>query len=112
VSEIQADLDVAKTGRVDAAHKGTRFLDELGDMPLRAGTFRADIFFRLSGGTIRLPPLRERPRDIPALARLFLARHCTAQTRARARDVDGGGARARRARVVGERSRRPSTRPS
>jgi transcriptional regulator with GAF, ATPase, and Fis domain len=49
---------------------------------VRAGTFRADLFFRLSGGTIRLPPLRERPRDIVALARMFLERHCAAQKRA------------------------------
>jgi two-component system response regulator AtoC len=36
------------------------------------GTFRRDLFFRLNGMTLSLPPLRARPREIPALCRLFL----------------------------------------
>lgn len=38
-------------------------------------TFRADLFFRLRGAHIVLPPLRERPEDIPLLARHFLDQH-------------------------------------
>ncbi len=37
-----------------------------------AGTFRADLFFRLNGITLTLPPLRSRPADILPLARHFL----------------------------------------
>jgi DNA-binding NtrC family response regulator len=37
-----------------------------------AGRFRADLYFRLAQYTISLPPLRERPADIPHLARRFL----------------------------------------
>src|SRR5215471_7975038 len=40
-----------------------------------AGRFRQDLLFRLNTIEIRLPPLRERGEDIPALALLFLARH-------------------------------------
>jgi transcriptional regulator with GAF, ATPase, and Fis domain len=36
------------------------------------GTFRADLFFRLNIFPIRVPPLRDRPEDIPLLAHHFL----------------------------------------
>jgi DNA-binding NtrC family response regulator len=40
-----------------------------------AGRFRQDLFFRLNTVEIHLPPLRERPEDIPALASHFLRLH-------------------------------------
>ncbi|NQX68517.1 sigma-54-dependent Fis family transcriptional regulator [Paenibacillus alba] len=100
-------------GKFEAAHKGTIFLDEIGDMPLRAqaallrvlqegtitpigssknkaidarviaatnkdlaaevkaGRFRADLYYRLKGIHLTLPALRERS-DILALAVHFL----------------------------------------
>jgi len=41
---------------------------------MSAGTFRADLFYQLAVVTLRVPPLAERPKDIPALARHFTAK--------------------------------------
>ncbi|MBL9016165.1 MAG: sigma 54-interacting transcriptional regulator [Myxococcales bacterium] len=43
------------------------------DAEIAAGRFRADLLYRLAGMTIRIPPLRERPDEIHALARRFAA---------------------------------------
>ena len=40
---------------------------------VRSGTFRNDLYHRISEVQIRVPPLRERPQDIVALAEHFLA---------------------------------------
>lgn len=104
-----------KIGRLEAAHGGSVFFDEIGELPLatqskllrvlqsrqvlrlgalkeqpvdirviaatnrnieaevRAGRFREDLFFRLSGAKVVLPPLRDRPRELAILARHFLS---------------------------------------
>lgn len=45
-------------------------LDEL----VREGRFREDLYHRLNVIRVRIPPLRERPEDIPQLVRSFLLR--------------------------------------
>lgn len=106
----------AKKGLIELAHKGTLFMDEIGEIPLSlqakllrvletgtfrrlggteerhadfrfigatdrdlkamvdAGTFRADLYYRINCMQIELPPLRHRRDDIPALVEHFLSK--------------------------------------
>jgi DNA-binding NtrC family response regulator len=59
--ELACDLRI-----VAATHRDLRAETARGD-------FRLDLYHRLSTVEIRLPPLRERPADIPTLARKFVA---------------------------------------
>ncbi|MBK5932995.1 two-component system nitrogen regulation response regulator GlnG [Rhodovulum imhoffii] len=77
-----ADFPMEAQGRI------VRMLDSFGDgaprvmastqsdlsARMEAGNFRQDLFYRLDGVTLSLPPLRERVEDIPLLAAHFLGR--------------------------------------
>jgi DNA-binding NtrC family response regulator len=106
----------AKPGLMEMAHRGTLFLDELGDVDIAVqaklltaleemrfrrlgdvqdrrvdvrlvaathrdldelvatGKFREDLYYRIRGVELRVPPLRERGRDVVLLARHFFER--------------------------------------
>ncbi len=106
-----------RIGLFEQAHKGTLFIDEIGEMSLQSqvkilraleerkirrvggqhnidisirliaatnknlkeeskkGTFRSDLYYRLSVLQINLPPLRERRDDIPLLTELFTQKY-------------------------------------
>lgn len=62
VAQIRVDCRIVCATNQDLAAK------------IKAGTFREELYYRLSVVTMKLPPLRDRPEDIPHLARFFLER--------------------------------------
>jgi two-component system response regulator AtoC len=57
----------------------SRSLDE----ELRTGRFRSELYYRINGVCLRLPPLRERKDDIPLLVESMLTKHAAQLGRAR-----------------------------
>ena len=57
------------------------------DQAVRDGTFREDLLYRLNVVNLKIPPLRERPADIMALANHFARKYADVERRARARAV-------------------------
>jgi two-component system, NtrC family, response regulator AtoC len=53
------------------------------DHEMRAGRFRSELYYRISGVCLRLPPLRDRKEDIPLLVEFFLNKHAAQFGRSR-----------------------------
>ena len=77
------DLAVERVGGIGTRRVNIRIVAAT-NRPLSGlvarGLFRADLYYRLSGVDIHVPPLRERREDIPELAAHFLSRHHTTRT--------------------------------
>ena len=73
------DRQVRKVGGTEPVPVDVRILCATNqdlEAKIREGSFREELFYRLAVVTVRVPPLRERPEDLVALARFFLLRFC------------------------------------
>jgi len=59
---------------VSATHRDLR-------TEIEAGNFREDLYYRLNVIPIQIPPLRERPEDIPSLVDAFVSKHSEGKRR-------------------------------
>ncbi|MFH0994537.1 MAG: sigma-54 dependent transcriptional regulator [Pseudomonadota bacterium] len=66
-----AKLGTSRTQKTDARFVAAT--NENLDTLLKRGKFRKDLYYRLKGAQLHLPPLRERPDDIPLLIDRFVA---------------------------------------
>lgn len=74
---VLQEREFIPVGSTKVRHANVRFVaasnKNLED-EVKAGNFREDLYYRLNVVTLHVPPLRERPEDIPPLARYFVNR--------------------------------------
>ncbi len=71
--------EVTRLGSVKPRRIDVRFIAATNrdlEAEVERGTFRRDLYFRLNGITLTIPPLRERRTEIPYLAGIFIRRIC------------------------------------
>jgi two-component system, NtrC family, response regulator AtoC len=76
---VLEERTLLRVGGTKARHIDVRFVTATNRDLLReihAGRFRSDLYYRISGLVVRIPPLRQRPTEIEPFARLFLSEFC------------------------------------
>ena len=89
---VLEERKVLRVGSVEEVEVDVRFVAATNrdlEREVEKGAFRHDLFFRLSAMTLRVPPLRDRPKDLPLLAAHFATRATQAARRPPARFTDG-----------------------
>ncbi len=75
---VLQDMSVERVGGLESRAVNTRIVAatnrDLASL-VQSGQFRSDLFYRLAGVEIHVPPLRARREDVPLLIDHFLARH-------------------------------------
>ncbi len=69
------DGEVRPLGCSESRRVNVRYIAAMNSDPrdlIETGALREDLYYRLAGFEIHIPPLRERPEDVPVLARHFL----------------------------------------
>jgi len=69
---------VRRVGSLDEREVDVKLLSSVNEDPhaaIERGRLRLDLFYRLGVVLLRIPPLRERPNDVPILTRHFLEKH-------------------------------------
>jgi DNA-binding NtrC family response regulator len=74
VLETQTFYRVGGTKKVEVDVRIITATNRNLDQYVAEGKFRHDLLYRINNFTVKLPPLRERPEDVPALAEHFLSR--------------------------------------
>jgi two-component system, NtrC family, response regulator AtoC len=78
---VLEERTLLRVGGTKPRHISVRFVTATNRDLLREsrnGRFRADLYYRISGLTVRIPPLRDRVVEIEPLARHFLRQFCKA----------------------------------
>jgi DNA-binding NtrC family response regulator len=74
--------EVDRVGATDTIHVDVRIVSATNkdlSSAMDTGDFRRDLYYRLNGVPLHVPPLRERRSDVPILAHHFLAGACAAE---------------------------------